>query len=132
MGKRALQPAAVRAKGSYSPGWEVSGGRLIFVAGQVPWDAEGRTVHQGDVAGQTRQVIENVRAVLAEAGATLDDVVKITIFAADVRYRDTINRVRGEVFKPPYPASTQVAVAALADPDWLVEIEAVAAAPAED
>ena len=126
MSKRALQPSAVRARGSYSPGWEVSGGRLIYVAGQVPWDAEGRTVAPGDAAGQTRQVFENIRAVLAEAGASLDDVIKLTIFAADIRYREAINQVRSEVFKPPYPASTQVAVAALVDTDWLVEIEAVA------
>ena len=126
MSKRALQPSAVKARGSYSPGWEVSGGRLIYVAGQVPWDAEGRTVAPGDVAGQTRQVFENIRAVLAEAGASLDDVIKLTIFAADIRYREAINQVRSEVFKPPYPASTQVAVAALVDTDWLVEIEAVA------
>jgi reactive intermediate/imine deaminase len=129
MGKRALQPAAVKAVGSYSAGWEVSGGRLVYVAGQVPWDAEGRTVARGDVAGQTRQVFENIRAVLAEAGATLDDVIKITIFAADIRYRDAINQVRSEVFRPPYPASTQVAVASLVDPEWLVEIEAVAFVP---
>ena len=126
MSKRALQPSAVKARGSYSPGWEVSGGRLIYVAGQVPWDAEGRTVAPGDVAGQTLQVFENIRAVLAEAGASLDDVIKLTIFAADIRYREAINQVRSEVFKPPYPASTQVAVAALVDTDWLVEIEAVA------
>ena len=126
MGKRALQPGGIRARGSYSPGWEVSGGRLVFVAGQVPWDANGQTVAHGDVAGQTRQVFENIRAVLAEAGATLDDVIKLTIFAADIRYRDAINQVRSETFREPYPASTQVAVASLVDVDWLVEIEAVA------
>lgn len=126
MGKRALQPAAVRARGSYSPGWEVMGGRLVYVAGQIPGDGEGRTVARGDVVGQTRQVFENIRAVLAEAGATMADVIKITIFSTDIRYRDQINQVRSEVFKPPYPASTQVAVVALADPDWFVEIEAVA------
>jgi len=126
MAKRALQPSGVRAKGSYSPGWEVSGGRLIYVAGQIPWNAEGKNVALGDVAGQARQVFANVQAVLAEAGATLDDVIKITIFAADIRYRDAINQVRSEVFREPYPASTQVAVASLVDPDWLVEIEAVA------
>ena len=126
MGKRVLNPASVKAKGSYSPGWEVSGGRLIYVAGQIPWNSEGQTVARGDVAGQTRQVFENIRAVLAESGATLNDVIKITIFSADIRYRDTINQVRSEVFTPPYPASTQVAVASLADPEWLVEIEAVA------
>lgn len=126
MGKRALEPASVKARGSYSPGWEVSGGRLIYVAGQVPADAEGRTVARGDVVGQTRQVLENIRAVLAEAGATPADVIKITIFSTDIRNRDAINKARGEFFKPPYPASTQVGVAALADPDFLVEIEAVA------
>jgi 2-iminobutanoate/2-iminopropanoate deaminase len=126
MGKRALQPGGVRARGSYSPGWEVSGGRLVFVAGQVPWDANGQTVARGDPAGQARQVFENVRAVLAEAGATLADVVKLTIFITDVRHRDAINQVRSEVFQPPYPSSTQVVVAALVDADWLVEIEAVA------
>ncbi len=126
MGKRVLKPASVQAKGSYSPGWEVSGGRVVFVAGQIPWDADGRTVCKGVVAGQTRQVFANIGAVLAEAGGTLDDVVKITVFAADIRYRDAINQVRTETFKEPYPASTQVAVAALVDPEWLVEIEAVA------
>jgi len=126
MPKRVLKPASVQAKGSYSPGWEVSGGRLIHVAGQIPWDENGQTVCKGDVAGQTRQVFANIAAVLAEAGATLDDVIKITVFAADIRYRDEINRVRTETFREPYPASTQVAVAALVDPDWLVEIEAVA------
>jgi reactive intermediate/imine deaminase len=129
MGKRALEPASVKARGSYSPGWEVSGGRLIYVAGQVPADAEGRTVARGDVVGQTRQVLENIRAVLAEAGATPADVIKITIFSTDIRNRDAINKARGEFFKPPYPASTQVGVAALADPDFLVEIEAVAFVP---
>ncbi len=126
MPKRALQPGGVRAKGSYSPGWEVSGGRLIYVAGQIPWDADGKTVARGDVVAQVRQVLANVAAVLAEGGATLDDVIKITIFTTDIRHRDAINQVRAEVFRAPYPASTQVAVAALADPDWLVEIEAVA------
>ena len=126
MTKRVLNPATVQAKGSYSPGWEVSGGRAVFVAGQIPWDENGNTVCKGDVAGQTRQVFANIGAVLAEAGGTLDDVVKITVFAADIRYRDEINRVRTETFSEPYPASTQVAVASLVDPEWLVEIEAVA------
>ena len=126
MGKRVLTPAGVQAKGSYSPGWEVSGGRVVFVAGQIPWDADGQTVCKGDVAGQTRQVFANIGTVLAEAGGSLEDVVKITVFAADIRYRDAINQVRTETFKEPYPASTQVAVASLVDPEWLVEIEAVA------
>jgi 2-iminobutanoate/2-iminopropanoate deaminase len=126
MGKRVLQPSSVMVRGHYSPGWEVAGGKLIFVAGQIPWDSEGRTVAKGDVEGQIHQVYRNIRAVLEEAGASLDDVVKVTIFLRDIRHRDIINRLRGEFFKPPYPASSQVAVASLVDPDWLVEIEAVA------
>ncbi len=129
MPKRVLKPAAVKSKGSYSPGWEVSDGRMIFVAGQIPWDADGNTVCKGDIAGQTRAVFKNIEAVLAEAGATLADVVKINVFAADIRYRDAINQVRTEVFSPPYPASTQVAVASLVDPEWMVEIEAIAFVP---
>jgi reactive intermediate/imine deaminase len=126
MAKRVLNPPSFKVRGSYSPGWEVSDGRLIHVAGQVPWNTDGQTVCKGDPAGQARQVFENIRAILKEAGASLDDVIKITIFLADIRHRDAINKVRSETFKPPYPASTQVAVAALVDPDWLVEIEAVA------
>tara|TARA_R110000787_G_scaffold18395_6_gene56445 strand:+ start:72 stop:464 length:393 start_codon:yes stop_codon:yes gene_type:complete len=126
MPKRVLKPAGVNAKGSYSPGWEVSNGRMIHISGQIPWDENNQTVCKGDVAGQTRQVFANIEKILADAGATLDDVIKITVFAADIRYRDEINRVRSETFREPYPASTQVAVAALVDPEWMVEIEAVA------
>ena len=126
MTKSVLKPAGVQSRGSYSPGWEVSDGRVVFVAGQIPWDADGQTVCKGDIVGQTRQVFANIGTVLAEADASLDDVIKITIFAADIRYRDAINQVRTETFKEPYPASTQVAVAALVDSEWMVEIEAVA------
>ena len=126
MAKNVLKPAGVQSRGSYSPGWEVSNGRVIFVAGQIPWNADGQTVCKGDISGQTRQVFENIGTVLAEAGATLDDVVKITIFSADIRYRDAINQIRTETFKEPYPASTQVAVTSLVDSEWMVEIEAVA------
>ena len=126
MAKRVLQPGDFRVRGHYSPGWEVSNGRLIFVAGQIPWDSMGNTVAKGDVAGQTRQVFNNIRTVLSEAGANLEDIIKITIFLQDIRYRDIVNQIRSEFFKPPYPASTQVAVASLVDPEWLVEIEAVA------
>ena len=129
MGKRPLQPAGMRTRGTYSPGWEVSGGRLVYVAGQVPWDANGRTVAPGDPAAQTRQCFENIRAIVAEAGGDLEHVIKLTIFVADIRYREAVNAVRGEMFREPYPASTQVAVAALVDTDWLVEIEAVAFIP---
>jgi 2-iminobutanoate/2-iminopropanoate deaminase len=126
MAKRVLKPETIRANGSYSPGWEVSGGSLIYVAGQLPLDANGQIVAKGDVAGQARQVFANIGTVLAESGGSLSDVIKLTIFLADIGNRDVVNQVRTEMFAEPYPASTQVAVAALVHPDWMVEIEAVA------
>ena len=75
MSKKVLKPPTVKAKGSYSPGWEVSNGRMIHIAGQIPWDANGQTVAKGDVAGQTRQVFANIGAVLSEAGGTVEDVI---------------------------------------------------------
>jgi enamine deaminase RidA (YjgF/YER057c/UK114 family) len=66
MARRVLKPPAIKANGSYSPGWEVSGGRLIHVAGQLPWDANGEIVAKGDVVGQTRQVFANIAAALVD------------------------------------------------------------------
>jgi len=129
MGKRALQPAAVRAKGSYSPGWEVSGGRLVFVAGQIPWDAEGRNIHVDDVAGQTRQVIENIRAVLAEAGATLDDVVKITIWVTDRDHRVPVLNEIGRHLKGVHAAYVDTIIKGLATPELLMEVDVDAVLP---
>ena len=75
---------------------------------------------------QTRQVLENIRTVLAHAGAAMDDVVKVTVLVTDVSEVSTIHEVRREFFNEPYPASTLVQVAQLIDPEWLIEIEAVA------
>ena len=93
------------------------------------WDAEtARLSARATSPGRRGRCSKNIETILAEAGASLKDVVKITIFAADISYRDAINKVRAEVFGA-CPASTQVAVAALVDPDWMVEIEAVAFVP---
>jgi 2-iminobutanoate/2-iminopropanoate deaminase len=103
-------------------------GDLIFTAGLVPLDPETRSlVGEGDVAEQTRQVLRNLQAILAAAGATLDDVVKITVFLAD-RDRDweAYDAVFPEFFTPPYPARL-TAGAHLGN--ILVEIEAVASRP---
>lgn len=126
MTARPLRPPGLPSLGVYTPGLEVTGGRLVFVSGQVPVDAEGRTVGTGDPAAQTRQVIENIRAVLREAGGDLRDIVKVTVFTTDMAHRSAVNRVREELFGAHRPCSSQVQVVRLVDPDWLVEIEAVA------
>ncbi|HEY0695738.1 MAG TPA: Rid family detoxifying hydrolase [Kribbella sp.] len=117
---------APRPRGHYSQARIA--GDLIFTAGLVPIDPETRSlVGEGDVAEQTRQVLRNLQAILAAAGATLDDVVKITVFLAD-RDRDweAYDAVFPEFFTQPYPARL-TAGAHLGN--ILVEIEAVASRP---
>ena len=123
---RSIVPSEVKALGVYTPGFEVTGGRLLFISGQVPVDAEGNTVGEGDAAAQARQTIENLRSVLRAAGGDLRNVIKVTVFTTDMASREAINRVRLELFGDHRPCSTNVQVVRLVNPDWLLEIEAVA------
>jgi reactive intermediate/imine deaminase len=102
------------------------GGRLVFCAGGVAYDANGDLVGDGDIVAQTRQVMENLRQALAAAGATFDDVVKVTNYVTDAELWRQVLPVRAEYLREPYPASTFVEVSALMFPELLIEIEAVA------
>lgn len=104
-------------------------GNLVYVAGQVAQDREGNLVGRGDIEAQAVQVFENLSAVLASAGAALDDVVKLTTYTTSVAYRQKIAEVRARYFRTYFPPNTFVVVASLATPDYLLEIEAVAACP---
>lgn len=117
-------------KGIMSQGVSVPAGRLVFVSGQVARDADGQLVGKGDIKAQTRKTLQNVQAVLAESGATMDDVVKVTVFVTDLAdHFAAIHEVRSEFFKSDYPASTLVEIKSLADKDMLIEIEAIAVDP---
>jgi reactive intermediate/imine deaminase len=98
-------------------------GPHVWVSGTTATDAEGRVVAPGDAAAQTRQVLENVQAVLARAGARLSDVVRTRMYVRDIRDWEAIGRVHGEYFGSIRPAATMVEVSRLIDPDLLVEIE---------
>jgi 2-iminobutanoate/2-iminopropanoate deaminase len=111
----------------YTDAVEANG--LLFVSGIVPVDREGRLVGGDDVVEQTRQVFRNMAEVLAAAGATLADVLKVTVFLTDVDDRAKINPVRQEVFGDVRPASTLVEISRLAVPGARIEIECVAALP---
>nr|WP_249732298.1 RidA family protein [Roseococcus sp. SDR] len=115
---------------SYSHVAVASGARTIYLAGQVPADAEGRLVGGTDLEAQATQVMENIGTALAAAGASFADVVKITTYVVDYKpeHRALISAVRAKFFgdRAAPPASTLLGVAALASPDWLIEIEAVA------
>ncbi len=109
----------------------VRAGNLLFISGIVPVDDEGKLVGEGDVAEQTRQVFRNMQLVLGAAGCGFDDVVKVVLYLLNVDDRPAINPVRKEFFGEARPASTLVEVSALAIPGALLEIEAVAAIPAD-
>ncbi len=123
-----LNPAALSKPNGYSHVVEASGGRAIYVSGQVALDAQGAVVGQANLEAQTRQVFENLKTALAAAGATLDDVVKITVFMTDVSELATFRKVRDLYFTGPPPASTLVQIERLARPELMIEIEAVAVA----
>lgn len=113
-------PAAV---GPYSQA--IATGNLVFCAGQIPLDPATGNLVEGDVTAQTRRVIENIKAVLAAAGATLNDVVKTTVFLLDMNDFAAMNAVYAEHFSAPFPARSTIQVARLPK-DARVEIEVIA------
>ncbi|MET9457825.1 RidA family protein [Streptomyces canus] len=109
-----------------------SGTKLVFVAGQVAWDAEGRTIGEGDLAAQVEQCYVNIGTALAEAGGSFDDVAKLTLHVVDWTpdkmplLLEGMSRAAARLGVTPVPPATLLGVAALDVPDHLVEIEAVA------
>jgi reactive intermediate/imine deaminase len=107
-------------------------GDMLFVSGLTAHDVEGRLVGGADAAAQTRQILSNLKLVLDAAGATMADVLKVTVFLTDINDRAAINPVRQEFFGSVRPASTLIEVSRLALPDMKVEIEAVVGLPNAD
>ena len=122
MKKELNSSKAPGAIGPYSQA--IQTGNLIFVSGQLPINAETGEM-PADIKAQTKQSIDNVKAILAEAGATLDNVVKTTVFLADMELFGPMNEVYGQVFTAPFPARSAVAVRELPK-QVLVEIEVIA------
>ena len=115
-------PAAI---GPYSQAIRV--GNLVYTSGQIPIDPATGAFVEGGIREQTRQSLTNVRAILAEAGLAMSDVVKTTVFMADMNDFAEMNAVYAEFFAEPYPARSAVAVKTLPK-GALVEIEVVAEA----
>ena len=131
MPKTILQSGAVAVpRGIMSQGVAAPAGRMVFASGQVARGVDGQLVGRGDIRAQTRQTLQNLQAVLAEGGATMDDVVKVTVFVTNLsEHFAAIHEVRAEFFTADYPASTLVEVSGLVDPEMLIEIEAIAVTP---
>ncbi|MEU9621116.1 RidA family protein [Streptomyces sp. NPDC048155] len=109
-----------------------SGAKLVFIAGQVAWDAEGVTVGEGDLAAQAEQSYLNVGTALAEVGASFDDVAKLTVYVVDwipdkmPLLLEGIARASAKLGTTPKAPATLIGVATLDVPDHLVEVEATA------
>lgn len=118
-----LAPAAI---GPYSQA--IVSGDLIFTSGQIPLDPASGELVQGDIQAQTRQVFSNLREVLKEAGASLDDAVKVNVYMTDLKDFAALNEVYATFFTQPYPARSCVEVSSLPK-GAQVEIEIIARKP---
>jgi enamine deaminase RidA (YjgF/YER057c/UK114 family) len=104
----------------------VRAGDTVYVSGTVAWGEDGRLVGEGDVYVQAKQAIANIEKALIEAGASLNDVVRTRIYLIDISCLEEAARAHGEAFGEIRPASSMVEVSALAEPQMLVEVEAIA------
>jgi reactive intermediate/imine deaminase len=126
-GKRFLSPDTLSAPFGYSHVVDSPVERIVYISGQVPLDAEGQLVGEGDFEAQTRQVFENLTRALEAAGAAWSDVVKLNYFLTDVSQITSVRAIRDQyVDTERPPASTLVQVSGLFRPEAMVEIEAVA------
>jgi enamine deaminase RidA (YjgF/YER057c/UK114 family) len=126
MRRRVIRPTGHHRTTGYSHAI-IKHGVPVFLAGQVALDPDGNLVGEGDVGAQAAQVLANIKSAVTACGGTMDDVVKITVFTTDLAHRPAIAEARQRHFRPGhYPASTFLVVSSLADPRFLVEIEAVA------
>ena len=125
MPHRIIAPPSIHPAVGYSHG--VQAGKTLYIAGQVAVGPDGKIAGTGNIAAQVEQVWSNLQAVLREAGGTVEDIVKITVFTTDLSYRAAIAAARDAVFSSGHvPASTFLVVQSLARPELLVEIEAIA------
>jgi 2-iminobutanoate/2-iminopropanoate deaminase len=102
-------------------------GQLLYISGQVAWDTNGTIIGKGDVRAQARQVFQNLRQVLQAAGGDLKDLLKITTYITKIEDFPAVAEARSEVFQGELPASTLIVVKSLFHPDFLLEVEGIAA-----
>jgi len=125
---RFINPSTIEQNPRYTQIVEVNGGRLVLISGQAATDKNGQVVGKGDFRRQAEQVFNNIKASLDAVGATTDDVVKLTSFIVDIQknlgpYREVRTQMFGKNAHP--PGSTTVGVAALVNPDMMLEVEAM-------
>ena len=112
---------------SYAQAVKVSGAQtMLFISGQVAYDERGNPAHPRDFPAQARSVFQALKAQVEAGGGTLENIVKLNTYLTDIRYRADLIPIRAEFFGEKTPPATQVAVTALGQPEWLIEVEAIA------
>lgn len=128
---RRINPPELGTPPGYSQIVDVSASRIIFIAGQTALDSEGNLVGKNDFAAQAAQVFRNLAVALHASGCTAANLAKLTVFLTDIdnlaRYREARNQFFASVTPPAAPAVTLVEVSKLFGPDFMIEIEAIAA-----
>ncbi len=119
-------PKVFKSTAPFSLATRTTGTDLLHISGQVAQGLDGETVGKGDIQKQTVQVLENMKALVEEAGGYLADVARIVVYLTAREHLPTVMEVRRRYFKEPYPATTAVVVVGLANPEWMIEIEATA------
>ena len=129
--KTAINPDAVAVplKPYYSNCVRSDAGPLLWISGQVALDKDGKLLGEGDLRAQAVQVLENIKAILADSDASMDDIVKVTVYVTDIRAFNDIADIREKYFPKDGPSSVICEVSALAWPEFMIEIEAVAVVP---
>jgi len=124
MTKTILAPPTVHKTVGYSHA--IRTGNTLYISGQVPQDVNGKLVGPGDIKMQGEQVYANLRAVVESCGGTMDNIVKLTIYATNLAFRPALAEIRNRYCPKDPPASTFVVISSLAEPGYLVEVEATA------
>jgi enamine deaminase RidA (YjgF/YER057c/UK114 family) len=101
-------------------------GQLVFISGMTARRADGSIAGIGDIEAQTRQVCENVKSAVEQAGGTMDDTCRVDVYVRNMEHFDQIHKVRREYFRQPAPASTMVEVCKMTSPEYLIEMSAIA------
>ena len=111
---------------SFSPAVVTEGGKVVWIAGHTGQKDQAGNSLAGDFDAQTRQTFKNIEATLKEAGASLKDMVTMTVFLADSRYTTRMTEIRSEIFGENFPASAAITVTGFADPSMLIEFQGIA------
>jgi enamine deaminase RidA (YjgF/YER057c/UK114 family) len=124
MAKEVITPSTLEKPVGYSHA--IRRGKTLYISGQIAHDVNGKLVGQGDARAQGEQVYQNIKGILESCGGTMQNIVRITTYVTSLAYRPIMVEIRAKHFPKDPPASTFLVVASLADPAFLVEVDAIA------